>query len=144
MSEAWADVAAEQTRAVKDAALSNALALLTEEVYSILALTLVGMAVGMATVGLIRIFMAPVDQAPRDMWVARSALLKRLGAAAAGSWTLGIVYVYLRNVLEVLVSLSLLVAVGAALIAAAGNHHAFAPVKMIWVWALRKIPGSKK
>lgn len=125
-----------QVTGAQGAAMDNALSLLTQEVWAIIALLLVGMATGMAVVGLVRIFLSRVDGDPPDVWEARRMFLTRIGAGASGLMTLWIELAYLSLILKLSILLALPTAIIAALIAAACNKPAFKPVKAIWRWAL--------
>lgn len=126
-------------QATQSAAFGNALALLTQEVWAILALLAVGMAIGMATVAIVRMYLPNVDGDGPKAWEARHLLLTRIGAAASGLWTGCIEWVYLSDLLGTVWALAALTAVGAGILAAACNKPAFKPVKAIWKWALGKL-----
>lgn len=138
MTEAWAEPDAQATA---DVVLQNAYSLLTEEVWALAALLLIGMLVGMATVGAVRTFLpGPRDSLPA--YEQRALLLKRLGAGSAGLWTAGIQFAYLTTSVGLDQTYAVLTALGAGVLAAGGNHQAFKPVKAIWGWALARL--SKK
>lgn len=130
---------AQQQIAVPQGAIDNAWAVLTTEVWSLVGLTLLGMALGMCVVGLCRTFMPNIDGGTPAQWEDRKRFLKKFGAAASGILTAPIVYGYLNEGLEVSAWLSLFVALALAIVAAACNHPAFKPVKAIWRWALGKL-----
>lgn len=123
-------------QATQDAAFSNALSLLTAEVWAIAGLLLLGMGVGMATVGLVRMFLSDVSGDTPTVWAERRLLLTRIGAIASGLWTVGIEWIYLSELLGTSWGLAALVAAGAGIVAAAGNRPMFKPVKALWGWAL--------
>lgn len=123
-------------QAVQDAALNNALSLLTAEVWAIAGLLLLGMGVGMASVGLVRMFLSNVDGDGPKAWAERHLLLTRIGAIASGLWTAGIEWTYLSELLGTSWGLAALVAAGAGIVAAAGNRPMFKPVKALWGWAI--------
>lgn len=122
--------------ASRDAALDNAWALLTQEVWAVAGLLAIGMAIGMASVAIVRMFLPNVEGDGPKAWEARHLLLTRIGAAASGLWTAGIEWVYLSELLGAVWQLAALVAVGAGILAAALNRPAFKPVKAVWKWAL--------
>lgn len=123
---------------VQDGLVERAVNLLSDHVLSIAGLTLLGMLIGMAAVGVVRLFLSDVeDQGPPE-WKARALLLRRLGAASSGLWTLLIQVVYLQAIGTAWLGTAV-VALGAGLLAAAGNHPAYKPVKATWRWLLAKL-----
>lgn len=116
--------------------VSVALSTLTHEFWTMVGLTAVGMASGMAVVGFIRIMMWDVSAAPPDIRQARSILLTKIGALMALSWTLFVIMQYCRVTFGFGLGTSFTIALAPALVAGATNHLAFKPVRLVWDWAM--------
>lgn len=127
-----------QQKVMESGVVDRAMGLLSDHVLAIAGLALLGIGIGMATVGVVRLFLADDSDYPTDMWRARALLLKRLGAASAGLWTIGIEVVYLQAVGTAWLGTTF-VALGAGIAAAGLNHPMFKPVKAVWRWALGKL-----
>lgn len=122
-------------------AVSHAVSAITNEGWTIAWLTLGGMAVGMATVGFVRIFLPNVDGETPEVWAARSAFLKRLGAGSSLVWTVVVQAVYIRVALDMSWVIGVVAGVGPALVAGATNGLVFDKVVgPVWGWALSKLP----
>lgn len=124
---------------LRDAALNNAWALLTTEVWAIIGLTVVGVGLGMCAVGVTRLFLPNVDGDGPTQWRKRHDMLKRLGAIVSGVMALWIVFAYLALAVNLTVWLAAPAAVSAGIAAAGLNHPLFKPVKVIWTWVLRRL-----
>lgn len=119
--------------------LDRAVGLVSDEALVVLALTVLGMLIGMSFTGLCRLFLPNVDGDGPRAWADRGLLLHRLGAASSGLWTALIVGGYLVGELELGWFKGIVVAVGTGLLAGACNRPGFKVVRSSWRWALGKL-----
>ena len=133
------DTVQQQAQATQDALLDRALGLLGDETLTVLALLLVGLMVGIAATGVVRLFLPNVDGDGPKAWATRSLLLTRVGAASSGLWTAAIVGWYLATVDGLGWFMVAVVALGAGLVAAGGSKPAYKPVCALYRYGLGKL-----
>lgn len=109
---------------------SRILSLLSDNVLVIIALVLIGMVVGIATVQFINKFRSDVDLLPPDLRRARDRQSQALGHLFGFVWTLGVVYSYLSGGFAA----KAFMACGLAVIAGAGTPYMY---DLIW-WLREK------
>lgn len=126
----------QMAQAAQDAAFSNALSLLTQEVWGIVGLVFAGIGAGMIVVGITRKALPSVEGDGTKAWESRRRFLFLLGAAVSAALTFWIEWAYLAVLVGVTWVLAVPAALLAALFAAGLNQPLFKPVKAIWKWAL--------
>lgn len=126
-------------QAAQDTAISNALSLLTANVWAVLALMLVGIFAGMAVVAVVRMFLPDIEAEGTKAWDARSRFLTKLGASVSGVMTAWVESAYLLGIVDASLWLGVPASLIAGVVAAALNKPLFKPVKAIYRWLLGKL-----
>jgi hypothetical protein len=113
---------------LEDGLTARLLALLTDNLFTIAGIMVVGMGVGIASVSFVNKFRGDVDDAPADVRKRRNRQSQALGHLFGFLWTCGAVYGYLSGGFAA----KALMAIGLGIIAGGGTPYL--RDLLVWFW----------